>query len=207
MAAKENKEVGNREKTKYLGRHIMIKRKFIEKMLSGEKISTIRLGRVKPKYKEMIVHGGGRPVAKILITSITYKKVKELNDCDARKDGFKDKKELLNELKKVYGEISPEDTVTIIEFKVLQRFDELKSEDPYFGLKPVDIARLGLRYLKDLLSEEDIKILESLTRTKSIRKTALKLYGSPEKRGAIRRVLRKALRLLRAKGLIHVSDI
>jgi len=100
MATRENKEVRGVEKTKYLGRHIMIKGKFVEKILNGEKTSTIRLGRVKPKYKEMIVHGGGRPVAKILITSIIYKKVRELNDCDARKDGFKDKKELLNELKK-----------------------------------------------------------------------------------------------------------
>ncbi len=204
MSSKENK--ANAKKVKYLGRHIMIKGVFVDKILSGEKVSTIRVGIVKPKYREVIIHGGGRPIAKVKVTDVIYKKVKELDDNDAKRDGFNSKDELINALRKVYGNISPEDLVTIIKFEVVQRLDMLSTEDPYLGLEPADIARLGLRYLKDLLDERAVKILEDLTRTNSIRKTSLKLYGDIEKRWIVRKVLREVIRLLKARGVLRIRD-
>ena len=97
----------------------------------------------------------------------------------------------------------PDDKVTIIELEVTQRLDMLPPEDPYMGLEPADIARLALRYIRALLEEEDVKILEDLTRTNSIRSTAVRLYGSIERRWRVRKALRKALRILRDQGLLR----
>ena len=189
-------------KTKFLGRHLMVKGEYVNDILSGRKRATIRLGRVKVKYSELIVHGGGRPVAKVRVTNVVYKRVKELTDEDARKDGFKNVDELINALRKVYGEVKPDDYVTIIEFELIQDLTSLEPQDPYLGLDPADVARLALRYLGDKLSDEEKKILKDLTSTNSIRATAVRLFGSIERRWRVRRVLRKALSELVRQGLL-----
>ncbi len=190
----------------YLRRHIMMRGEYAKLMLEGRKKATIRLGKVIPKYDEVIIHSWGRPVAKAKITKVTYKRVRELTDDDARKDGFRSKDELLRELRHVYGRVRPDDLVTIIEFEVLQRFDELIPEDPYLGLKPADIGRLALRYLRSELSESELKVLEELGKGKSIRQVSKELTGSPVNRGRVRRVVRKALSLLIKKGVLRGSD-
>jgi len=180
----------------------MIKGKYIEDLLSGKKRATIRKGIVVPKYKEMIVHGGGRPVAKIRINRVYYKKLKDLSDSDAIKDGFRNKSELLKALETVYPGIKPDDWVTIIEFDVVQRLDNMSVEEPYMGLSPGDLARIALRYLQDELTDKDKKILLDLTRTNSIRATAQRLFGTIEKRYIVRKTLKKALHKLLEKGII-----
>jgi len=175
-------------------------------LLSGKKKATIRLGRVIPKYDEVIIHSWGRPIAKAKIVRVTYKKVRDLTDEDARKDGFSNREELINELRSVYGDIKPDDDVTIIELKIIQRFDELIPEDPYLGLKPSDIGRLALRYLRNELKEDELRILEELAKGKSIRSVAKELTGSPLNRGKIRRIVRKALAILIKKGLLRVKQ-
>ncbi len=191
----------NREK-KFIGRHLMVKGRYVEDILSGKKKATIRKGIVIPKYEEIIVHGGGKPVAKIKVVKVTHKKLNELTDEDALKDGFKNKEELVRELKKVYPGITDNDWVTIIEFDLVQRLDHLEPEHPYLGLSPADLARLGLRYLDKELSQKDKQILLDLTRTNSIRMTALRLFGTLNKRYIIRKVLRKTLEKLVEKGII-----
>lgn len=181
----------------------MVKGKYVDLILSGKKTATIRLGLVRPRYKEMIVHGGGRPVAKISVKRVIYKKVKELTEEDAVKDGFNNLNELLKELRKVYPNITGDDWVTIIEFQVTQRLDQLPVQEPYLGLKPSDLARLGLRYLTNELTSEDKKILLEITRTNSIRMTAINLFGSLDKRYLVRKTLKKVLDLLLKKGIIR----
>jgi hypothetical protein len=183
----------------------MLKGEYADKLLAGSKAATIRLGIVKPRYNEVVIHGKGRPLAKARITKVEYKRVRELTPEDARLDGFDTLEELLDALRRVYGNIAPDDYVTIIGLEVTQRLDMLPPEDPYLGLEPADIARLALRYLREDLDAEEVKILEDLTRTNSIRSTALRLYGSIERRWRVRRALRKALRLLREKGLIRAA--
>ncbi len=194
------------KRVKFLGRHLMLKGEYVNDILSGRKKATIRLGIVKLKHQELIVHGGGRPVAKIRVRNVRYKRVSELSDEDAAIDGFRSREELLEALRKAYGEIRSDDYVTIIEFEVVQRLDQLPVEDPYMGLEPADIARLALRYLQDEFSEEDVKILTDLTRTNSIRATALRLFRDLGKRWRVRRVLRRALRLLVERGYLRVKS-
>lgn len=183
----------------------MVKGKYVEDILSGRKTATIRRGIVKPKYKEIIVHGAGRPVAKISVERVYYKRVYELTDEDAVKDGFSCREELMKELRKVYPDIKDDEWVTIIEFKVTQRLDHLETEDPYFGLTPADIARIALRYLKNEVDEKDREILLDLTRTNSIRSTAVRLFGTLDKRYIVRKVLRKTLNKLIEKGVIKIE--
>ncbi len=190
----------------YLRRHIMMRGEYARLLLDGRKRATIRLGKVIPKHDEVIIHSWGRPVAKAKIVRVTYKRVSELTDEDARLDGFSSRGELLRELRNVYGGVRNDDVVTIIEFEVLQRFDELKEEEPYLGLKPSDIGRLALRYLRKELTKDELKILEELGKGKSIRQLAKDLTGSPLNRGRVRKVVRKALKLLMDKGILKAGD-
>ncbi len=193
---------GGRGVARYLGRHLMIKGKYVDAILSGRKKTTIRIGVVKPRYREIIIHGGGRPVAKAVITGVRYKKVCELSVEDAVRDGFNSLEELLEELREAYGDIRPQDTVTIIEFRVTRSLGDLEPQKPYLGLDPVDVARLALRYLEDRLTADERRILLELTRSGSIRAAALRIYGDLGKRYLIRRALRKALRLLVREGVL-----
>ena len=190
-------------KKRFIGRHLMVKGKYVDLILSGKKTLTIRLGIVKPRYEEIIVHGGGRPIAKVKVTRVYHKRIKELSDNDAAKDGFRSREELVKELKRIYDDLNENDWVTLIEFKVIQRLDQLSQEHPYMGLEPADLARLGLRYLSNELNAEEKKILLDLTRTNSIRATAYRLFRGIEKRHIVRRVLRKILNKLKDKGLIR----
>lgn len=202
---------GNRKKSKgsrvyYLGRHLMVKGSYVEAILENKKSATIRLGIVKPKYNEIIIHGGGRPIAKAIIEGVIYKKIRELTDEDAILDGFQSKDELIHELKRLYGYVSESDYVTIIQFRVIQKLADLTPADRYLGLQVSDVARLGLRYLSNELSGEDKKILFDLTKTNSIRKTAINILGDLNKRRYIRRVLRRVLNELVKRKIINVKQ-
>ncbi len=191
-----------RSNIRFLGRHLMLKEVYASMLLRGDKKATVRLGRVIPKYGEVIVHSGGRPICKARIVKVRYKKASELNDEDARIDGFDSVEKLIKELKANYGDISPEAEVTIIELKVTKKLTELDRRDPYMGLTPVDIARLSLKYLKNSLTEKEARILEELARAGSIRRTAIRLYKNDEARMTVKRVVKRALRKLLDKGII-----
>lgn len=196
----------SKKRTVYLRRHLMVRGEYARLLLMGVKRATIRLGKVVPRYEEVIIHSWGRPIAKARVVRTYYKRVKELGDEEARLDGFRSREELIRELKRVYGDISGDDLVTVIELEIIQRLDELVSEDPYYGLKPQDIARLALRYLREELGAEERSLLNRLARGESIRQVAMKTTGSPTNRRVIRRVLRKSLSLLVKKGVIHPPD-
>ena len=183
----------------------MLKGRYVDAVLEGRKKATIRKGLVKVKYEELIVHGAGRPVAKVRVRDVIYKRLSELTDDDAKLDGFKSKEELLRELERTYGRLRPDDVVTIIIFDVVQDLTKLEPSDPYLGLSPSDIARLALRYL-DNISEEERTVLLELTRTNSIRAAALRLYGDISKRWKVRRVVRRAVKALLEKGVIRGKE-
>ncbi|MEB3844739.1 MAG: ASCH domain-containing protein [Desulfurococcales archaeon] len=194
-----------RVRRQFLGRHIMLKKKYGDMLLSGKKTTTIRVGIVKPRYDTLIVHSGGRPIAIVRIEDVTVKRVSELTDEDARRDGFPDRSTLIEALRKMYGRIGGDEPVTIIRFKLVKRLDNLDSDDPYMGLTPAEIARISLRYLNDKLSDEEKRILRDLTVTGSIRGTAQRLYGDPTRRSKIRATLRRALKLLLQEGILSVK--
>ncbi len=181
----------------YLGRHLMLRSTYIKKILEcgvGGIARTIRVGIVKPKFREVYIHSAGKVVAKAEIVNVIYKKISELTDEDAKLDGFENRRQLIKELSKIYGKLNPNTPVTILELKILEYLD-LSDDEVNAKLSPVEIARLAL-YYNVPLTEEEKRLLRQLLEVGSLRKLAIKLYGTIEKRWIIRKVVRKALRLL-----------
>jgi hypothetical protein len=193
--------------TIYIRGHIMVKKEFAELILKGVKTTTIRLGKVVPRSREIIIHSGGRPIAKAIIESIEYKKVKELTVEEANSDGYESVEKLIEALEKLYKtKIREEDTVTIIRFKVIKRFTDIDLNDVYLGFEPIDIARLANRYLAEELSEDERRIVNTILKCKSIRLAAIKLFGSLNKRRIVRKTLRNLLAKLIEKGVVIVEE-
>lgn len=63
-------------RTKYIGRSLMIRGKYAKKILEDLKKTTIRLGIIRPKYNEVIIHSGGKPICKAEIIRVDYKKLR-----------------------------------------------------------------------------------------------------------------------------------
>ncbi len=189
-------------RVRFIGRHLMVKKEFAEAILTGRKRSTIRLGILKPKYSELIVHSGGRPIALIEIEEVAHKKLSDLSIEEIRNDGFDSLDSLIRTLRKLYPRehVDPDSMVTVIKFHVKNTIDPDK--DSSVELPPAVIARIGLRYLNKELSERELAVLRVLTRTNSIRKAAAELHGDPLNRKEIRSVLRKVHEKLKSRGLI-----
>jgi len=190
----------------YIGKHLMVKGEYAEAILSGKKRATIRLGLVKPRSKEVIIHSGGKAICKARIENVTYKRFSELTNEDAKLDGFRNLKALKEALIETYHNLSPSDMVTVIRFNVIQRFDQLDRRSPYLGLSPIDIARIALRYESLKLSDKDKGLLNVLVKEGSLRKAAEKLYGDVNKRYLIRRTLRKVLRKLTVLQVLETDS-
>ncbi|MHA1595424.1 MAG: ASCH domain-containing protein [Candidatus Baldrarchaeia archaeon] len=184
-------------------KYIELKRQYREKVLKGKKCTTIRLGTIRrlSEGDEVFIHCGGKIIAKARVRRVEHKKVKDLTDEDAHKDGFKSRDELIESLKYHYGNVSPESNVTIIEFDVIEKYGEgIDPESLYYGKIPVDyIARLALEHLE--LTKQERRILEMISVIGSIRKVA-QMMGGMKKRRKIRELLRRVYEELRANGMI-----
>jgi len=180
----------------------MLKRRFVDKILSGEKATTIRLGKVEIRSKEFYIHAGGRIVARAVVEDVTYKRVKELTDEDAKADGFSSVSELKEELKRFYPNIKEHDWVTIIRFRIVEKMDKAETHI-YGGLSAYEAAKKALEHSEQLdLDDEEIKVLRKIIETGSIRAAARELYGHPLKRRRIRRILWNVVKKLCEKGFL-----
>jgi len=191
-------------KSSFLGRHIMMKREYAELVLSGAKTATIRLGVVRPKRRQVLLHSSGRVLAELEITGVEVKRVRDLTDEDAKQDGFQDRRQLIEHLERIYGKrLGENEKVTIIRFRVARRIEGSEAEEgsKYLGLKPVDVASIALRY-GVRLSPRDMVVIKKVAETGSIRKAASALFGDPTRRKAIRAALEKALKKLIEAGVI-----
>lgn len=101
-------------------RKLRFRDEYIPLILTGKKTSTIRLER---KYNRgdtvyLVSQTTGRIFGKAKITKITEKRLDELNDEDAWRDGFRDKYTLIEALKSIYGNLPNDTKLYIIEFKL-----------------------------------------------------------------------------------------
>jgi len=171
--------------------HLMLKAEFWPLVLKGKKRITIRKRtRLKPG-DEVLIHAGGKIVGRARIKRVYKKKVDDIGEEEAEKEGM-DVDTLRNMIRKLYGG----GDVYVIEFELENVFDPPidPEELAYRGENPVDIAKRALSSGLDLKPEEK-EILELVVKTGSLRKAAL-LLGGLEKRKIIRRVLRSVLRRL-----------
>lgn len=129
---------------------MLIDSSYKSRILRGDKVTTIRYGNYEAKPGSevyLVITPSDTVIAKVRITKVERKKVKELSNEDARLDGFSDVKELLRELNKIYGELYGDDEVTIIGFEVAKRFEDGIPLKWLKGLnyhEPEEIARLYL---------------------------------------------------------------
>jgi cytidine deaminase len=102
------------------GRKILrFKEKFKEDILSGRKTTTIRrYSKLKPG--EIVrIEVGGEVIGEAEIRRVVRKEFKNLTVKDALSDGFKSLNDLKRTLQSLYGKIYEDDTLYIIEFRLL----------------------------------------------------------------------------------------
>lgn len=173
------------------------------RILKGDKVTTVRYGdyEVKPGSEiYLVLTPSDTAVARVRITRVEKKKVRELTNEDAKRDGFSDVGELLRELNRIYGELYGDDEVTVIGFEVVKRFDDgipLKWLKGLNYREPEEIARLYLENREKVnLNRETDFILRRIYNEGLGR--AVRTFGPKKVQGA----LLKAYHALYAAGVI-----
>ena len=157
------------------------------KILSGKKSTTIRYGdyEAKPgKEIYIVVRPSDTAIAKVKIKGVSKKKVKELTNEDARKDGFKDIKELLKTLNKIYGGLDAEDEVSIIEFELIKPLEgiPLKLLKGLNYREPDEVARLYVE--SGVSASRDVDLIMKHIKESGI-KSATRRYGAARVKKAL----------------------
>jgi len=147
-----------------LGKYLTVKRNYLRGILAGRKTATIRLGVVYVPYKRVFLECGGRVYGELEVTGVEYKRLSELDEDMAREDGFASLSELIAALTGIYPSITPEDTVTIIRFKLLARYPEPVSRWDIEYRGDVNVQELSRRALARGLirTREEYKVLHIL---------------------------------------------
>jgi hypothetical protein len=186
----------------------MFSRKYLEELLNGSKLATVRVGNVKYRPGDIVlVHCGGLVLGRAKIARVERKKLIDLSEEDARKDGFSSLQELLKALRQHYPNLKRDTPLTILEFQWVERFEEPLSDGEYswcYSEGPLEVAKLALEKLNDL-SFEERAVLEAFVKAGSVRGAARKL-GSLSNRALVRGVLKRVAERLASLGLIGVRD-
>ncbi|BFI73701.1 ASCH domain-containing protein [Nanoarchaeota archaeon] len=186
-------------------KHLQFLGKYTEDIISGRKNITIRLSKANLRPGDIfILHAGGRVIGKFRVKNIYTKKLYQITDEEAKRDGYNNKEELLEDLRKIYKNINLNKEVAIIEFEPVEIFkDQLLSEEFAWGGKKIDIIELAKLILKydDKITEKHKELLNLLIEKGSIRKAALSL-GGLNKRNLFRKILKKGYERLKEKGII-----
>ncbi|MCD6502711.1 MAG: hypothetical protein DRN30_00430 [Thermoplasmata archaeon] len=95
--------------------------KYLSKILSGSKTTTLRLGK-KEEYSPgdiVEVYVGNNFIGLAKIKNIKYLKWNELTDDEIKRDGFISKEDLKKDLVQYYGEFPEDAEFTLIEFELI----------------------------------------------------------------------------------------
>ncbi len=93
----------------------------MELILKKSKTTTVRRGIKRyPVGKIVDLTVNYEPFAKAKIERVVVKRISELTDEDAKKDGFESKEELIHALKRIYGDVSENEFVTIVHFSLVE---------------------------------------------------------------------------------------
>ncbi len=186
-------------------KHLQFEGKYAEMLKAGKKRLTIRIQ--KPRVKEgdvVIFHAGGKALGKYKIKKIYTKKLHQITDEEAKLDGFSSREALIRAIKEHYPWIKDNKEVVLIEFEPVEIFEkEISSEDlAWKGMKidVVELAKLALEY-DEALTDKQKAYLKLIIECGSLRKAAMKL-GGLQKRGVLRKILRKSLERLKRKGVL-----
>lgn len=149
-----------------LGLYLTFKSKYLKDVLKGTKRTTIRLGIIRPFHKKVLIECGGKLYGEAVIKSIRYVELSKLSEDDAIRDGFKNLKEMMADLKKIYPFLKGKDKMTIIEFEVTEVYPQ-PIPKLMLNTDQSHIAKLALAYWPHWNSRER-KVLAELSVGKSI---------------------------------------
>ncbi len=96
---------------------------YVRPIIRGEKVTTIRKGiKSYPVGRIVDLTVNYTPFARAKVEKVVVKRVGELTDEDAKRDGFGSREELIRALKRIYGDIKDNDFVTIVHFKIVESY-------------------------------------------------------------------------------------
>ncbi len=102
-------------------RRINFDEEYVEAIKSGAKVTTVRRGiKSYPVGRIVELTANYRPFARARVDKVVVKRVKELSDDDAKRDGFSSRDELIKALKRIYGNMDEEEFVTVVHFTVVE---------------------------------------------------------------------------------------
>ncbi len=97
-------------------------KEYVDLIIKGEKTTTVRRGiKSYPVGKLVELTVNYKPFTIAKVKKVVVKRVKELTDEDAKRDGFNSREELISALKRIYGDIAEEEFVTIVHFELADR--------------------------------------------------------------------------------------
>ena len=95
----------------------------MERILRGKKVTTVRRGiKSYPVGRIVDLTVNYKPFARAKVSKVVVKRVGELTDEDAKKDGFNSRDELIQALRRIYGDIKDSEFVTIVHFEVVESY-------------------------------------------------------------------------------------
>ncbi len=101
---------------------IRFRPEYLDKVLKGEKRVTLRLGIVRPRFGEVLIACGDRAYGLCEIESMEVTSIDKIDERIVKMEGFRSRDELLKALRSLYPEVSEQDLVTIIKFRVSKIF-------------------------------------------------------------------------------------
>lgn len=107
-----------------LGPYMRFKKKYLDAVLAGTKRVTVRYGIVRPRFSLVYVVCCGEIYGEALITRVVYTKLGSLGDDVVFAEGMESREELIGELREIYGDVSNDDTVSVIYFTLVRKYDK-----------------------------------------------------------------------------------
>ncbi len=107
-------------------KRLIFKKEYAADIISGKKTSTVRMTSSLKAGDEVELYAGGIWLGTAKIKEVEVKKVRELTDEDALRDGFSNRDELVKTLKKIYGNrgLSESTEVKLIRFRLRRDSEE-----------------------------------------------------------------------------------
>ena len=105
---------------------IRFRPEYLDKVLSGRKKLTVRLGIVRPRFGELLIVCDDWVYGIAEVKKLSIMRLEELTDDIAKREGFRNREELIRELKKLYPDVKERNLVTVIEFEVKEVFSRPK---------------------------------------------------------------------------------
>ncbi len=183
-------------------KYMYFSKEYRDKILTGEKVVTIRLGQIPIKEGELYyANCGGEIIGILRVEKVEYKTLKEITKEEAILDGFKSKRKLRQALKKHYKGFSSNSVFTVIHFKLLEKFKEPKRM--YTCNDIISLIKFILQN-DDGLTNIERDLLRLVLEKGSIRKAAKEINRDKK---IFRIIIRESLERLKEKGKLTKEDV